>query len=192
MSSTATLKLKRATIAGNLLCNIAAKRVEKRCCAFYHPRIKPVLQQIRLLQVELTLTFDWIKFRGSHPIHRRVTSLVAKQVCLGPLKRATCTDFVTKSRTSLYFLQQLSITFHDGFDAWVVKRATPLLNSFCSNIAKQVTCFFCSFYRTFRGGFIEVLPLLRSKISQAKQATKFCTSSWLVLACQQTLFFLYS
>jgi len=29
----------------------AAKRVEKRCCAFYHPRIKPVLQQFRLLQV---------------------------------------------------------------------------------------------------------------------------------------------
>ena len=28
-----------------------AKRVKKRCCAFYHPRIKPVLQQFRLLQV---------------------------------------------------------------------------------------------------------------------------------------------
>ena len=150
-----------------------------------HPGIKSVLQQIRLLQVELILTFDWIKF---HAIHGGVTSLVAKQVCLRPLKRATRTDFVTKSRTNLYFLQQLSTTFQDRFDAWVVKRATSLLNSFCSNI----TCFFCSFYRPFRGGFIEVLPLLRSKISHAKQATKFCTSSWLVLASQQTFFFLYS
>ena len=87
-------------------------------------------------------------------------TLVAKQVCIGPVKRTTCTDFVTKSRTNLYFLQQLSTTFQDRFDAWVVKRATSLLNSFCSNIAKQVTCFFCPFYCTFRGGFIEVLPSL--------------------------------
>ena len=105
-------------------------------------------------QVVASLTFDWIKFRGSHAIHGRVTSLVAKQVCLGPLKRATRTDFVTKSRTNLYFLQQLSTTSQDRFDAWVIKRAISLLNSFCSNIVKQVTCFFCSFYRTFRGGFI--------------------------------------
>ena len=27
-------------------CHIAAKRVEKLCCALYHPRIKPVVQQI--------------------------------------------------------------------------------------------------------------------------------------------------
>ena len=64
-----------------------------------------------------------------------------------PLKRATCTDFVTKSSTSLYFLQQLSTIFQGRFDAWVVKHATSLLNSFCSNIAKQATCFFCPFYR---------------------------------------------
>ena len=31
-----------------LFCNIDARRVELRCCAFYHLRIKPVLQQIRL------------------------------------------------------------------------------------------------------------------------------------------------
>ena len=117
---------------------------KKRCCAFYHPRIKSVLQQIRLLQAEFLLTFDWIKFRGSQAIHRGVTSFVAKQVCIGPLKRATCTDFVTKSRTSLYFLQQVSITFQDRFDAWVVKRATPLLNSFCSYIDCEQSLFFFS------------------------------------------------
>ena len=32
----------------NLSCNIAAKRVVQRCCAFYHQHIKLVLHQIRL------------------------------------------------------------------------------------------------------------------------------------------------
>ena len=39
-----------------------------------------------------------------------VTSLVAKQVYLVSVKRATWTDFVVISRTTLYFLQQLSAT----------------------------------------------------------------------------------
>ena len=34
-----------------MFCNIAAKRVETRCCAFYNLQFKPVLLQIRLLQV---------------------------------------------------------------------------------------------------------------------------------------------
>ena len=38
--------------------------------------------------------------------------------------------------------------------AWVVKRATSLFNSFCSNVAKQVACFFfllvLPFYGTLR------------------------------------------
>ena len=33
-----------------------------------------------------------------------------------------------------------------GF-TWVVKRATPLFHSFCSNVAKQVTCFLLPFFR---------------------------------------------
>ena len=36
-----------------------------------------------------------------------VSSFATKQVCLGPVNRATYTDFVAKSRTTLYFLQQL-------------------------------------------------------------------------------------
>ena len=36
--------------------NIATKRVEKRYCAFSRSLIKPVLQQIRLLQVDLQFT----------------------------------------------------------------------------------------------------------------------------------------
>ena len=39
-----------------------------------------------------------------------VTPLVAKQICLGPVKRVTYTDFVAKGRTNFYFLQQLFAT----------------------------------------------------------------------------------
>ena len=49
-----------------MFCNIATKRVEKLCYAFYHPRVKPVSQQTRLLQVAWILS--WIKLRGSHEI----------------------------------------------------------------------------------------------------------------------------
>ena len=54
------------------------------------PKIKPVLQQIRLLQVALIPTSDSIKLRGSHAVQWcRVTSLAAKQVCLRLVKRVT-------------------------------------------------------------------------------------------------------
>ena len=45
--------VKRAAKSCNFFCNFAAQRLdhEQRRCAFYHARIKPVLKQIRLLQV---------------------------------------------------------------------------------------------------------------------------------------------
>ena len=52
-----------------LFCNTAAKRIEKRYCAFYLSWINPVLQQIRLLQVASMLTSDWIELYGGHAIH---------------------------------------------------------------------------------------------------------------------------
>ena len=61
------------------------------------PTFKPVLQQIRFLHVVWILTFDWIKLRGSHVIHRTC----CKTSFPWPVKSATCTDFVAKSRTSL-------------------------------------------------------------------------------------------
>ena len=94
--------VKRVTKTCNLFCNIAAERVEKPCCAFYRPRIKRVLQQIKLLQVGQSYA-RVMPYTG-------VTSLAAKQVCLGAVKRATCTDFVAKSKSTLCFLQQLFAT----------------------------------------------------------------------------------
>ena len=97
--------VKRAKKTGNSFCNIAAKRVKKRCSTFYYPRSN--------LSCKKPETSDWIKLRGSHadPV---VTSLAAKQVCLGLVKRATCIDFDAKSNTTLYlfylFFQQLFAT----------------------------------------------------------------------------------
>ena len=39
--------------SGYMFCNIATKRVEKRYCVFSRSLIKPVLQQIRSLEVVL-------------------------------------------------------------------------------------------------------------------------------------------
>ena len=44
------VQVKRAAKMCHLFWIIAAKPIEKWCGAFYHPRVKPVLQQISLLQ----------------------------------------------------------------------------------------------------------------------------------------------
>ena len=72
-----------------------------------------------------------------------LTSLAAKQVCLRPVKRATCTDFFAKvtsstllSATTFCHLQQRDL-LQDRFDSWVVKRATSVFNLFCSNVKQN-------------------------------------------------------
>ena len=51
-----------------------------------------------LLQVVSILTSDWLNYVGVMP-YTGVTSLVAKQVCLGPVKRATCIEFVVELKS---------------------------------------------------------------------------------------------
>ena len=53
---------------------------------------------------------------------------VAKQVCHGPFKCASCTNFGAKSRATL-----LAATTFQNLQSWVVKRSTSLLNSFSSS-----------------------------------------------------------
>ena len=67
---------------------VTAKQVSKECCAFNHP--------CSYLSCNKTVT-----------LYTGFASPVAKQVYLiGQVKHAPCTDFVEKSRTALYFLQQ--------------------------------------------------------------------------------------
>ena len=89
-----------------------------------------VLQQFRLLQVARILVFDWLRVSWSHTKHRLTSPEdTTNQVCLWPVKHATYSDSVPKSRTSYYFLQQLfgdlqqSDMFQKGLIR-VVKRAT--------------------------------------------------------------------
>ena len=67
------------------------------------PTFKPVSKKKRLLQVARILTSGVTPYTG-------VTQVAAKQVCLGRVKRATFTEFVAESRTTLYFLQQIFAT----------------------------------------------------------------------------------
>ena len=68
----------------------------------------------------------------------------AKQVCLGPVKRATCADFVGKNLPFVYILQQLDLS-QDWLNSRVVKRPISLFNSFYSEVAKQVALFVARF-----------------------------------------------
>ena len=60
--------VKRLTKTCNLFCNIAAIWVESRFFAFYLPRIKPVLQQIRLLQIVKPFCKEKIRKEKRSPI----------------------------------------------------------------------------------------------------------------------------
>ena len=100
--------LKQATKTCNLFQNIAAKQVQKRCCAFYHPRSNLSCNKSVYCKLCKYLTSDWMKlnYAGVTP-HTEVISFAGKKVCLEPVKRATSSDFVAKSTTTFYFLQQL-------------------------------------------------------------------------------------
>ena len=62
--------VKRATTKCNLICNIAAKRVEQRCCAFYHPQENTLQPYLLWMVKRATSLFN--SFCG----------IVAKQVAL--------------------------------------------------------------------------------------------------------------
>ena len=70
------------------------------------PTFKPALQQNQFVAscVNTDFWLDKITRESRHTQELRHFLQNANQVFLGPVKRATCTDFVAKSRTTLYFL----------------------------------------------------------------------------------------
>jgi len=110
---------------------------------------KHVLHQIRSLQVVWILTSYWIKLLGSHAIHG-IYVTCWKTKLFGPVKRATCTDFVAKRRTTPFFpsfrnLQQPDLLQDSSIRGWLNAQRGWLFNSFCSNVAKRDARFCCSF-----------------------------------------------
>ena len=81
---------------------IAAKCVVKRCCAFYHPRSNLSYNKSSCCMLHKHWPQVGWNHAGVMP-YTGFTSLAAKLVCIGPVKREISTYYVTKSRTSLYF-----------------------------------------------------------------------------------------
>ena len=98
--------VQRATKTWNLFCNIAAKRVKKKCCAFYQPHSNLSCNKSGFCKLREYWLLIGKNYAGV-ALYTWVASFATKQVCLGPVYRATYTDFVAKSRTTLCFLQQL-------------------------------------------------------------------------------------
>ena len=120
--------------ACQLFRNIGAKRakVMLRVLSF---TFKPVVQVATNL-VTASCVNNWLLIGWNKAGVTPYTG-VAKQVCHGPLKRASCTNFVAKSRATLLSattfqdLQQPDL-LQDRLRSWVLKRSTSLLNSFSS------------------------------------------------------------
>ena len=71
---------------------------------------EPVSQQIRLVQVACILGADWKKLRRSCAIRGSYVTCCKTSLPWAGKTSASCTDFLAKSRTTLYFRQQLSAT----------------------------------------------------------------------------------
>ena len=67
------------------------------------PTFKPVSQQIRLLQFAFILDSDWKKLPGSRAIRGSYVTCCKTSLPWAGKTRASCTDFLAKSRTTFYF-----------------------------------------------------------------------------------------
>ena len=137
-----------------MFCNITAQRIEKRCYAFYLARVQTCMAtnqgvggcEYFLQEVESSSAFcdkicTCFAFTGP-----RQTWFAASD--LTPLYGVTPAQFNPIRSQYSDNLQQPDL-LQDRYDYGVIKCATWIFNSFCSNVEKQVVrFFFCSFYRS--------------------------------------------
>ena len=125
------------------------------CCKTSWKAVLPILPSrnqtcLATYQFAWILTSGWIKLRGTH-VMQGVTSLAAKQVCLGPVKRPTCTHCCkTRSHYLLFCnnFSELAMTSFVTRQVWFLGGNTRN-NSLCNNVAKQVARFCCLFHHIF-------------------------------------------
>ena len=122
------------------------------------------------MQVASVLTSNWIKLDGSHAIRgsyvicckkasKHVPSLLQNVELL-------CTFCMNLVPRVLWEREHGNEVGRKTGLRWVVKRATSLLNSFCSNVAKQVATSFTLY-------FLEYIPKQKGKQKQKpKKRTK--------------------
>ena len=133
--------VKRTTTTWNLFCKIVGKLVEKWCCTFYYPRMKPPLQQIRFKQVakkllqklqrSSTFCIKSVNVARLLPTQGKlVLQKVTELMCMASLPR----NFI-QSGVSIYATCNTeSYLLQDRFDLWAIKRVASLSDSFCSNL----------------------------------------------------------
>ena len=123
-------------------------RTSCRTTARFTTRVQPCLATnigcCKSRLYEYWILIGW-NYAGVTP-YTGATSLAVKQVRIGSVKHAARANFFAERRTTVILfasafrnLQQPGL-LQDRFE-WVVKRATLLFNSFCSNVAKQVARF---------------------------------------------------
>ena len=127
--------VKGAAKMSNLLFKIAAKWVEKWCCAFHHSLINSVLISfLQLLQLA------------------RICCWESRAKLYFWSKNSTCCKCILPVNLPIpcivchIILLQQSDLLGDRFDSWMVKCATSSFNSFFSNVARQVAPFCCLLY----------------------------------------------
>ena len=147
--------VKRAQNMQLLFCNSCYKTSWKAMLRVLPPTFKPISKKMKAVPSYVNiLTSDWIKLRGSHTI---------RGSCFTCCK--TSLPWVGKTRNMWRGLLQkveLLSTFCNKFSqpattwfvsrhvwTWVVKRATSLFNSFCSQMFQnKLHVFVRLFYRT--------------------------------------------
>jgi len=95
------------------------------------PTFKPVSQQIRLVQVACILDSDGKKLRGNRAIRGSYATCCKTSLPWAGKTRASCTDFLAKSRTTLYFRNN----FPQPETSWFVARQIWFVRGKTRNIA---------------------------------------------------------
>ena len=109
------------------------------------------------------------------------TSLAAKQVCLGLVKRATWTGFVANIKTSSSPLQQLFATCNRlicCMTSGKTRERKSLFKSFCSNVEKQVARSCCPFSHTLTSTLILLVFWSLERLLEDHESVVDVVSSW--------------
>ena len=96
------------------------------------------------------IKFKWVVAWQQAMFLRHINLRTSKQLyweIRGSCQYFTEMEWQNITLTALSTLKIKADFLQDRFDSWVVKRATLLFNSFCSNVAKQFARFFHLFYR---------------------------------------------
>ena len=139
------------------------------CCAFYHPWIKPILQQIRLLQVAKRYCRrrrEVLLFAKKKNMYTfRVLPTQDKLVLRQDVKSCVWRDsgVILSNQETLFAQRAATWSVARQAWTWLVKRATSLFNSLFET--KQVERFCCPFYHSLKTALFAFLTCFLVRLS---------------------------